>query len=75
MLTLGRKTLSVPILQGGMGVGISLDRLAGAMAACGGITAIAISATNYAKTLANQQVGDRDWLLALVALLLSLIPL
>ena len=24
MLTLGRKTLSVPILQGGMGVGVSL---------------------------------------------------
>ena len=24
MLTLGKKTLSVPILQGGMGVGVSL---------------------------------------------------
>ena len=30
MLTLGRKTLSVPILQGGMGVGVSLGGLAGA---------------------------------------------
>ena len=34
MLTLGRKTLSVPILQGGMGVGVSLGGLAGAVAAC-----------------------------------------
>lgn len=41
------------------------------MAACGGITAIAICATNYAKTLASQPVGDRDWLLALVALLVA----
>ena len=32
MLTLGRKTLSVPILQGGMGVGVSLGGLAGAVA-------------------------------------------
>ena len=30
MLTLGKKTLSVPILQGGMGVGVSLGGLAGA---------------------------------------------
>lgn len=37
MLTLGRKTLSVPILQGGMGVGVSLGGLAGAVAACGGM--------------------------------------
>ena len=27
MLTLGKKTLSVPILQGGMGVGVSLGEL------------------------------------------------
>ena len=37
MLTLGKKTLSVPILQGGMGVGVSLGGLAGAVAACGGM--------------------------------------
>ena len=34
------KQLSLPILQGGMGVGISLDRLAGAVAACGGMGTI-----------------------------------
>ena len=41
------------------------------MAACGGITAIAICATNYAKTLAQQPVSDRDWVLALAALLVA----
>ena len=41
------------------------------MAACGGITAIAICATNYAKTLAQQPVANRDWVLALVALLVA----
>ena len=41
------------------------------MAACGGITAIALSATNYAKTLAGQPVATRDWQLGLVALLVA----
>ena len=41
------------------------------MAACGGITAIAICATNYAKALARQPVTTRDWLLGLVALLVA----
>ena len=40
MLTLGKKVLSVPILQGGMGVGVSLGELAGAVAACGGMGCI-----------------------------------
>ena len=31
------KTLPVPILQGGMGIGVSLERLAGAVAAQGGM--------------------------------------
>ncbi|NLF35431.1 MAG: nitronate monooxygenase, partial [Clostridiales bacterium] len=34
------KHLPLPILQGGMGVGISLDGLAGAVAACGGMGTI-----------------------------------
>lgn len=34
------KTLPLPILQGGMGVGISLDGLAGAVAECGGMGTI-----------------------------------
>jgi len=40
MLTLGGKPLQVPILQGGMGVGVSLGGLAGAVAACGGMGGI-----------------------------------
>ena len=36
MLTLRGKPLQVPILQGGMGVGVSLGGLAGAVAGCGG---------------------------------------
>ena len=47
MLTLGRKTLSVPILQGGMGVGVSLGGLAGAVAACGGIGCISTADAGY----------------------------
>ena len=31
------KTLTLPIVQGGMGIGVSLERLAGAVAAQGGM--------------------------------------
>ena len=31
------KTLDVPIVQGGMGIGVSLEKLAGAVAAAGGM--------------------------------------
>ena len=47
MLTLGRKTLSVPILQGGMGVGVSLGGLAGTVAACGGMGCISTADAGY----------------------------
>ena len=40
MVLIGRKTLPLPILQGGMGVGVSLDGLAGAVAECGGMGTI-----------------------------------
>ena len=36
-VTLGKKTLPLPIVQGGMGIGVSLERLAGAVAAQGGM--------------------------------------
>lgn len=39
-VTIGTKTLPLPILQGGMGIGVSLDGLAGAVAACGGMGTI-----------------------------------
>lgn len=48
------KTLPVPILQGGMGIGVSLDRLAGAVAECGGMGTISaalsgLHAPDFAK--------------------------
>lgn len=36
-LTIGNKTARIPIIQGGMGVGVSRSKLAGAVAAAGGI--------------------------------------
>lgn len=41
LLEIGHLTMSVPIVQGGMGVGISLSRLAAAVANTGGIGVIA----------------------------------
>lgn len=39
-VTIRDKTLPLPIIQGGMGVAVSLDGLAGAVAACGGMGTI-----------------------------------
>lgn len=39
-VTIRGKTLPLPIIQGGMGIGVSLDRLAGSVAACGGMGTI-----------------------------------
>lgn len=36
-VTIRGRTLTLPILQGGMGIGVSLENLAGAVAACGGM--------------------------------------
>lgn len=41
------KTLPLPIVQGGMGVGVSLDGLAGAVAACGGMGTISAALGGY----------------------------
>ena len=49
MLTLGGHVLQVPVLQGGMGVGVSLGRLAGAVAACGGMGCISTADTGFAE--------------------------
>lgn len=48
-VTIRGKTLPLPILQGGMGVGISLDRLAGAVAACGGMGTISAAMCGFAE--------------------------
>ena len=36
-MRIGKHELALPILQGGMGVGVSMGGLAGAVAACGGM--------------------------------------
>ena len=43
------KTLTVPILQGGMGVGVSLGSLAGAVAACGAMGTISTALPGFAE--------------------------
>ena len=46
-LRLGQKEVKVPIIQGGMGVGISLGGLAGAVAKAGGIGIISAAQTGF----------------------------
>ncbi len=48
-LTLGSHTATLPIVQGGMGIGVSLSGLAGAVAKCGGV-----------GTISGVQIGYRD---------------
>ena len=47
LIQIRNKVLSVPILQGGMGVGVSLGGLAGAVAACGGLGCISTADIGY----------------------------
>ena len=44
---LGVRVLPLPIVQGGMGIGVSLDRLAGAVAAQGGMGTISAAMCGY----------------------------
>lgn len=46
-LQIGNLTARIPVIQGGMGVGISLDRLAGAVAAEGGIGVISTAQIGF----------------------------
>lgn len=41
------KSLAIPVIQGGMGVGVSLDNLAGAVAACGGMGTISSALSGW----------------------------
>lgn len=43
------RILQIPVLQGGMGIGVSLDYLAGAVAACGGMGTISTAMCGYAE--------------------------
>ena len=46
-MNLGSKTLPLPILQGGMGIGVSLDGLAGEVARCGGMGTISAALCGF----------------------------
>lgn len=47
MLVIGNMVMDTPIVQGGMGVGVSRSRLAGAVAACGGMGVISTAQIGY----------------------------
>lgn len=47
MWTIGDKTVRIPLIQGGMGVGISLGGLAGAVAAQGGVGVISSAQVGF----------------------------
>lgn len=47
MVKILNKELSIPIIQGGMGMGVSLGRLAGSVAACGGMGIISSVNAGY----------------------------
>ena len=49
MPVLGTRELELPLIQGGMGVGVSLGNLAGHVAACGGMGVISSVNAGYAR--------------------------
>ena len=59
-VTIGGRTLPLPILQGGMGVGVSLERLAGAVAACGGMGTISTAMCGYREPDFDQNPGGAN---------------
>lgn len=52
-------TIKVPIVQGGMGVGISWDKLAGAVAKAGGMGTVSTVGTGYWNTKAIRSINGR----------------
>ncbi len=46
-LRIGHVEVDIPIIQGGMGVGISWERLAGAVASCGAVGVVSAVGTGY----------------------------
>ena len=52
-------TLDVPIIQGGMGVGISWDNLAGAVARAGAMGTVSSAGTGYWNTNAVRSINGR----------------
>jgi nitronate monooxygenase len=60
-LQIGKYTIEKPIIQGGMGVGISWDKLAGTVSKEGGLGVISAVGTGYYqnKEFANKLIADR----------------
>lgn len=50
-LRIGELTAKIPVIQGGMGVGVSLSGLAGAVAACGGVGVLSAAQIGYQNPL------------------------
>lgn len=48
-MKIGDKELEIPVIQGGMGVGVSLSGLAGAVAKCGGVGIISTAQIGFHK--------------------------
>ena len=51
MLEINQKSLTVPLIQGGMGVGVSLGNLAGHVAKCGAMGVISTAHPGYKKMI------------------------
>ena len=60
-LKIGKYTIDIPIVQGGMGVGISWDQLAGNVSKEGGLGVISSVGTGYYnnKEFAGKLVSNR----------------
>ncbi|MEA5060208.1 MAG: nitronate monooxygenase [Candidatus Pelethousia sp.] len=48
-VTLRGRSLKIPVLQGGMGIGVSFGRLAGAVAACGAMGTVSAAIPGFAE--------------------------
>lgn len=59
-VTIRGKTLPIPILQGGMGIGVSLDGLAGAVAACGGMGTISTALCGFMEPDFNRNPQEAN---------------
>lgn len=59
-LIIGNKTARIPIIQGGMGVGVSRSKLAGAVAAAGGVGIISSAQVGFDESdfLSNHQEAN-----------------
>jgi len=62
-LKIGKYTIKHPIVQGGMGLGISWDKLAGAVSLNGGLGVVSSVGTGYYKNskYAKKEISDRPF--------------